>query len=173
LFRKAKDSDKLSGQKLSAEGMEYEKYTFYRTAEDSFFVIRNSEGERGITKFSVKLFELVKSEFSDFTYASVSSINKERAISEPNSKDGIKYRLAPQYDDYLILTDYQGNQLHLTGCSVGYAGTGPHGTHEVLNKLGFKVPMRFIIAMKQFNLDHPNNDPEYSKMLRDIDEEFF
>jgi hypothetical protein len=172
MFRKANNSDRLRGQKISVEDMEFEKYTFHKTNGDSFFVIKNRDGDNGITPLSLKLFELVKQEFSNFTCASVSSINKERAISEPNSDDGIRYRLDPDRDKYLILTDFRENQLHLTGCTVGYTGTGPRGTHEVLNKLGFKVPMRFIIAMKEFSLEHPNNDPEYYKILMGLDKEF-
>jgi hypothetical protein len=165
--------DKPKATILSIKEMEYEKYLFRKPTGESFFVIQNIEEERSVTRLSVKLCELIKKEFDNFTYASVKSINKEKAMADPYSNDGIRLRIDPvAEDEYLILTDSNENKLYLSGCTVGYAGTGPHGTHEVLNKLGFRVPMRFIIAMKQFSLAHPDNDPEFYKVLRKLDEKF-
>ncbi|MEY2195357.1 hypothetical protein AB7942_21865 [Neobacillus sp. BF23-41] len=76
------------------------------------------------------------------------------------------------YNQYLILTDSYRNQLHLTGCTCGYDGTGPHGTHEALNILGFKVPMGFIVSAKTFSISHPDNDPEYHQLLKELDSKY-
>jgi hypothetical protein len=163
----------LEPEILALNDIAYEKYTFFKKSGESFFVVRNVVGEKGVTELSLRLFKSVKPIFCNFTYASVKNMNEERAISEPDSEDGIRYRLDPESDHkYLMLTDVKGNQLYLTGCTVGYAGTGPHGTHEVLNKLGFKVPMRFIIAMREFVLSHPDNDREYQERLKEIDKQY-
>jgi hypothetical protein len=46
--------------------------------------------------------------------------------------DGVPYRA--EYT--LILTDEHGNQVWLSGCNIGYGGTGPHGTYELLREVG-------------------------------------
>jgi hypothetical protein len=63
-------------------------------------------------------------------------------------------------DSDLILIDKKGNELHLSGCSCGYAGTGSQGTVEILNKAGFEIDRRFVFCSKGFTLFHPNEEKE-------------
>ncbi|MBM7620155.1 hypothetical protein JOC95_002008 [Bacillus tianshenii] len=156
---------------MTSEELRYECFHIKSKSGESYRIIRNFTGENGISRYSLKLFELVKDGFGSFKYAEVSNFDKENASLNPDSKDGIRLALE-SFGKYLILTDSNGDELHLTGCSSGYLGTGPHATHEVLNKLGFKVPMRFIAAMKEFQLSHPDIDSHLNLELEKLDSKY-
>jgi hypothetical protein len=53
-----------------------------------------------------------------------------------------------------------GNELHQSGCTCGYTGTGPHGTVEVLDKAGFQVGRRYIFTAIAFGINHPETELE-------------
>lgn len=103
------------------------------------YAITEIENEQGQTPASLELLEAVRNEFHEFKIATV------------RKKGG-----------YLILTDYFENELHLTGCSCGYPGTGPHGTLKVLNDLGFEINRRFVFSSTSFELMHPTICKYYS-----------
>jgi hypothetical protein len=101
--------------------------------ERRIFVITDYGNDRGVTHRSVSLFDKVSSRFGKFLYAIV---------------DGER--------EFLVLKDENGNELHLSGCSAGYEGTGPYGTFQVLNKAGFNIDLRFAVCAKTFELCHPD-----------------
>ncbi|MBP1963304.1 hypothetical protein [Paenibacillus aceris] len=89
--------------------------TFYPNKR--FFVIKEEHSYQGVTHLSEQLFERTKNRFGKFEAA---SINKEK---------------------YLVLTDENGNELHLTGCTSESTGTGLHGTLNILRKLNFDIDL--------------------------------
>jgi hypothetical protein len=120
---------------------QYEKWCEWR--KKWTFVIRDYAEDQGITWQSEALYHKVKDKFGKFTSASIKG----------------------EYDP-LILKDEHGNELHLSGCSSGYTGTGPHGTLEVLNDAGFKIDRRFVFSAKTFDellhpdiIDYNDDDP--------------
>mgnify|MGYP001558152792 CR=1 FL=1 len=52
--------------------------------------------------------------------------------TEARKESDIEYTV--EYN--LILKDDRGNEVWLSGCNCGYGGTGPHGTYELLQKVG-------------------------------------
>ncbi|MDP1421051.1 hypothetical protein Q8G35_22380 [Peribacillus simplex] len=124
----------------------YQKYHLYKKPyEREVFVIKDYGDDRGDPHKSIALFEAVKDHFDRFKIAKiVKEINKDNIL----------------LDSDLILIDKKGNELHLSGCSCGFAGTGSHGTVEVLNKAGFEIDRRFVFCSKGFTLFHPNEEKE-------------
>ncbi|MBK5446049.1 hypothetical protein [Peribacillus sp. TH24] len=131
----------------TTNGATYQKFHPYKESyKRKVLVIKDYGEDRGVTHKSVALFEAVKDQFDRFTEAKiVKEINKDNILV---------------YSD-LILKDKNGNELHLSGCSCGYTGTGPHGTEEVLNKAGFDIDRRFIFSAKEFNIFHPIEEESY------------
>jgi hypothetical protein len=134
-------------------GEKYEKCYFSKDDGKEVFAIREHEINLGVTHKSEDVLNAVQDLFGKFINAKICS----------NFEDAIEYsnviKAKNEFDDedrYLVLTDEEGNQLHLTGCTSGYAGSGPHGTHKILNQLGFDVDMRYIISVHTFNLNLPN-----------------
>lgn len=100
--------------------------------DDCTFVIRERPEEQGITECSERLFDKTRNKFKRFVKATMEKRNSN--------------------ERYLILRDEEGNQLHLTGCTSGYGGTGPMGTLYVLNRAGFNIDARYVISAKEFEL---------------------
>ncbi|CAH0295466.1 hypothetical protein ACIROD_15595 [Peribacillus sp. NPDC101481] len=124
----------------------YQKYHLYKKSyEREVLVIKDYGKDRGVTNKSIALFEAVKDQFDRFKIAKI--------VKEINNENFL-------VDSDLILIDKKGNELHLSGCSCGYAGTGSHGTVEILNKAGFEIDRRFVICSKGFTLFHPNEEKE-------------
>ncbi|WP_340373272.1 hypothetical protein [Peribacillus sp. FSL E2-0218] len=131
----------------TTNGATYQKFQLYKESEKrNIMIIKDYGDDRGVTDKSVALFEAVKDQFDRFTEAKI-----DKEISKNNN---LIYSA-------LILKDKNGNELHLSGCSSGYSGTGPHGTEEVLNKAGFDIDSRFIFCAKEFHLDHPIEEKKY------------
>lgn len=131
----------------TTNGATYQKFQLYKESNKrTIMVIKDYGEDRGVTHKSVALFDAVKDQFERFTEAKI-----DKELSKDNNM---------VYGD-LILKDKNGNELHLSGCSSGYTGTGPHGTEEVLNKAGFDVDKRFIFSAKEFQLDHPIEEEKY------------
>ncbi|MBO0999671.1 hypothetical protein IOC57_18240 [Bacillus sp. SD075] len=144
----------MFNQKLDSNGplictkndVTYQKYHLYKESyEREVFVIKDFGDDRGDTHKSIALFEAVKDHFDRFKIAKI--------VKEMN-KDNILH------DSDLILIDKKGNELHLSGCNCGFAGTGSYGTVEVLNKAGFEIDRRFVFCSKGFTLFHPNEEKE-------------
>ncbi|RRN67213.1 hypothetical protein EI200_23545 [Peribacillus simplex] len=124
----------------------YQKYHLYKKSyEREVLVIKDYGQDSGVTNKSIALFEAVKDQFDRFKIAKiVKEINKDNIL----------------VDSDLILIDKKGNELHLSGCSCGYAGTGSQGTVMILNKAGFEIDRRFVFCSKGFTLFHPNEEKE-------------
>ncbi|PJN91597.1 hypothetical protein [Bacillus sp. mrc49] len=117
----------------------YQKYHLYKKSyEREVLVIKNHGEDRGVNNKSISLFEAVNDQFDRFKIA----------------------KMSKEIDSGLILIDKKGNELHLSGCSCGYAGTDSHATLEILNKAGFEVNRRFVFCSKGFTLFHPNEEIE-------------
>lgn len=43
---------------------------------------------------------------------------------------------------HMVLRDIHGKEMWLYGCNCGYGGEGPHGSMEILEKLGFEESLR-------------------------------
>ncbi|MED1383819.1 hypothetical protein [Bacillus mycoides] len=133
--------------------LEYEEFNLYDSNRNkSYFAIRNIPFDQGVTSKSIKLFEKLKYKFSQFTQAKINASNFINPLIRNSEENEDK--------NYLVMLDDQGNQLHLTGCTCGYTGTGPHGTLEILNKAGFCVDKRFVFYAQAFSLPYPNVDNE-------------
>ncbi|MED2013683.1 hypothetical protein [Bacillus wiedmannii] len=152
MFKKIKlQSKKVVPIICKTDGLEYEEYRLYDECyETDFFAIRNIPFDQGVTSESIKLFEQVNHRFGQFIQAKVNDRDfKNPLVRDYNEKED-------EDNNYLVLLDEYRNQLHLTGCTCGYSGTGPYGTLEVLNKAGFCVDRRFIFCAQAFDLPHPN-----------------
>ncbi|MGE6594128.1 hypothetical protein ACQKFU_32565 [Bacillus mycoides] len=133
--------------------LEYEEFNLYDSnCNKSYFAIRNIPFDQGVTSKSINLFEKLKYKFSHFTQAKINASNFINPLIRNSEENEDK--------NYLVMLDDQGNQLHLTGCTCGYTGTGPHGTLEILNKAGFCVDKRFVFYAQAFSLLYPNIDSE-------------
>ncbi|QWH64326.1 hypothetical protein EXW39_30320 (plasmid) [Bacillus mycoides] len=133
--------------------LEYEEFNLYDTNRNkSYFAIRNIPFDQGVTSKSIRLFEKLKHKFSPFTQAKINASNFINPLVQNSEENEDK--------NYLVMLDDKGNQLHLTGCTCGYTGTGPHGTLEILNKAGFCVDKRFVFYAQAFSLSHPNENNE-------------
>lgn len=138
--------DSISPLIYKINDVTYQKYNLYKKPYNrEVFVIKDYGEDRGITNKSIALFEAVKDHFDRFKIAKiVKEMNKDNLL----------------LDSDLILIDKKGNELHLSGCSCGYAGTGAKGTVEILNKAGFEIDRRFVFCSKGFTLFHPNEEKE-------------
>ena len=57
-------------------------------------------------------------------------------------------------DDWpLHIKDDVGNEMWLSGCTAGYGGEGPHGTHTILQECGFNVGFTFIKINRMFTVE--------------------
>ncbi|QWH75527.1 hypothetical protein EXW59_01310 (plasmid) [Bacillus mycoides] len=136
-----------------SDELEYEEFNLYDSYRNkSYFAIRNIPFDQGVTSKSIKLFEKLKYKFSQFTQAKINASNFINPLIRNSEENEDK--------NYLVMLDDQGNQLHLTGCTCGYTGTGSHGTLEILNKAGFCVDKRFVFYAQAFSLPYPNVDNE-------------
>ncbi|MBP1155387.1 MULTISPECIES: hypothetical protein [unclassified Paenibacillus] len=125
------------------DGMKYQK-KYYKSIQSTlgerfFYVITEHGIDRGVTHRSIALFEKVVQHklLDDFQNAYISS--------DPESHG-------------LVLTDVNENELHLSGCTSGFNGTGSHGTFEILKSLGFEIDLiNLIFQNKAFNLGHPKH----------------
>lgn len=139
--------------------VEFEKH--FLTEEENqkreIFAIIETRGNRGNTFESEKLFEKTQKLFSPFIKAVVTNRENDYSSFDSSNTGQVMAKLTEDYTEYLVLVDENRNQLHLTGCTSGYAGTGPHGTHKILEKLGFKVDMRYLISAHQFELYLPEH----------------
>ncbi|MGE7762115.1 hypothetical protein [Peribacillus sp. NPDC097895] len=148
MFNKSSNKKHNSDKPIicTTNGATYQKYHSYKKSyEREVFVIKDYGEDRGVTHKSVALFEAVKDQFDRFKIAKI--------FKEFNNANIL-------VDSDLILIDKKGNELHLSGCSCGYSGTGPHGTLEILNKAGFEIDRRFLFCSKGFTLFHPNEEKE-------------
>ncbi|WP_332629172.1 hypothetical protein [Halalkalibacter flavus] len=147
MFRRRKDVHERNGEK-------YEKCYIESYDGKEVFAIREHGIDLGVTHKSEDLFNAVKDLFGEFVNAKVCSGTEGKMEYDNVLK---AKRVFEDEDRYLVLIDDAGNQLHLTGCSCGYAGTGPHGTHKILNELGFDIDLRYIISVDTFNLYLPSH----------------
>ncbi|WP_342045975.1 hypothetical protein [Bacillus sp. OTU530] len=148
MFRNSKSQSENAKIPLvcEVEGSKYEEYQLYDDhLKRGYFVIRNIPYDRGITRESISLYGKTKHNFSKFIEAKIDDRNFQNPIINEDA----------DRNDYLILVDDKGNQLHLTGCTCGYSGEGPRGTLEILNKSGFAVNERFVFCAQSFALNHP------------------
>lgn len=155
MFRKSRSQSKEIPLPViwKLDGLEYEEFNLYdNNRNKSYFAIRNIPFDQGVTFESIRLFEKLKHKFSQFTQAKINASNFINPLVRDSEENEDK--------DYLVMLDDHGNQLHLTGCTCGYTGTGPHGTLEILNKAGFNVDKRFVFYAQAFSLPHPNEDNE-------------
>lgn len=47
---------------------------------------------------------------------------------------------------HTVIRDIDGNEIWLSGCCAGYAGTGPHGTAFLLHAIGLPVPSKLFAS---------------------------
>lgn len=131
------------------QGQKYVKHFEYKQVyERDVFIIKDYGIDTGVTHKSVQLFEKVKDQFKRFSYAKIGIASDKDLLKEDED------------NQYLILVDTDGNELHLSGCTCGYTGTGPHGTVEVLDKAGFQVGRRYIFTAIAFGIHHPETELE-------------
>lgn len=58
-------------------------------------------------------------------------------------------------DDWpLRIKDVVGNEMWLSGCTSGYGGEGPHGTHTILQECGINLPFGFIKSHNAFTIEN-------------------
>lgn len=50
---------------------------------------------------------------------------------------------------HTVISDVNGDEVWLSGCTAGYRGSGPHGTAFVLRQLGLPVPPRLFSAKRK------------------------
>jgi len=119
------------------DGIQVEEYRFKKTpASNWVFAIKHPEG---IAEPGIQLLEKVRHRYGTF------------ALAEMGCHEHSAY-------NYLKLTDEAGNELHLSGCTSGYRGTGPFGTYEVLKKLGFDIDRRMVLLKDTFTLYYPKSN---------------
>ncbi len=57
-------------------------------------------------------------------------------------------------DDWpLHIKDDAGNEIWLSGCTSGYGGEGPHGTHTILKECDINLPFEFIKTHRIFTIE--------------------
>lgn len=141
MFRKTKetrDIQEIDGHKFEVS------YKYKDSFKKNVLIIKDYGEDRGVTIRSEQLFDKVKHLFSKFHTAKVGHTSDEIHTDIEEERD------------YLVLIDNDGNELHLSGCTSGYTGTGPHGTLEVLNKSGFQIGRRFVFGARTFCILHPD-----------------
>ncbi|WP_199615586.1 hypothetical protein [Paenibacillus alkalitolerans] len=105
------------------------KYLYIKMVDESFepakeyFIITEGAGFGGDAEMSEKLFEETREMFAAFIKAYICE------------------------DNYLVLQDQDGNEMHLSGCTSGFPGTGPKGTLNILRKLEFDIDLLNLIFM--------------------------
>jgi hypothetical protein len=144
------------------EGLKYVKHFYTKQGDKEFFILRDYGANLGIPEKSLELFHKTRHMFSEFIDAVVCEADKSGVRNEydANRVENVVGSLKPLMSHYLILLDKNGNQLHLTGCSVGYRGFGPHASKDILDELGFHVDWRFLTSVRTFEL------PRYDLFLK-------
>lgn len=127
------ERNNVKKQLTNINGFPVEFISYSDEKGDPCFAIYEEPSKKGSTAYSLDLLQAVRSEFGEFRKAAVQKVGS-----------------------HLVLIDDRGNELHLTGCTCGYHGTGPRGTLEALNGLGFKVDRRFVFSSTSFTLKHPS-----------------
>ena len=87
----------------------------------------------GITERSLKYFHSIKPQLGRIVRAEAGfePLKQETKFGELAGK---RYTYVADYN--LILYDEVGNEVYLSGMSIGYNGTGPHGSFDVLREVG-------------------------------------
>ncbi|SFC51960.1 hypothetical protein [Bacillus sp. UNCCL81] len=150
----------------------FEKHDIFdKESNKSFFAITEQKSNGGNTFLSLELFAEVKELFGKFERAVI--CDKNSYISDLTTIQRTMQKINEQHNDYLVLIDDSGNQLHLTGCKSGYTGTGARGTFELLADLGFDIDMRFIITAHVFDIRLSEYYKEKYSRIAERDKERF
>lgn len=86
----------------------------------------------GVTELSLKYFHEIKTQLGRIIRAEAGyePLKQETKYGELAGK---RYTYVADYN--LILYDEFGNEVWLSGTNIGYSGTGPHGTFDILREV--------------------------------------